>query len=221
MAEQAAKDEVAKARIIGHMNADHHDSVIRYLEHYHGQSAWAAATGKITDISLSDITLQSQAGTFKTAIEPAMASFREARERLVAMDKECVQRLGRSDITVRDWQAPYGWTLGLFVTMSAAFVAFSRRANFAPGSFAAAVLPDALRSFCFANQPWVLAFMAVVHGAEAYTMATGRLKRHNVSIRSLAFWQWIADTFIEGFGAFNRFDKLVRDKEIAKAQQKH
>lgn len=27
MADQASKDEAAKARIISHMNADHHDSV--------------------------------------------------------------------------------------------------------------------------------------------------------------------------------------------------
>ncbi|TKX24037.1 hypothetical protein C1H76_3605 [Elsinoe australis] len=221
MDDQATKDAAAKQRIIGHMNADHHDSVVRYLEHYHGQSAWSAYSGKITDVSLSDITFQSEAGSFKTVIEPPMASFREARERLVAMDKECVAALDRSDITIREWQPPYGWYLALFVTVSVTFLAFSTRSNFALDSLFAAILPDFFRKFCYAIQPYLLVFLLVVHGAETFTMASGRLKRHNVNIRTLVYWQWVGDTFIEGVGAFNRFDKLVRQKQIAKAQQKH
>lgn len=142
-----------------------------------------------------------------------MASFREARERLVAMDKECVAALDRSDITIREWQPPYGWYLALFVTVSVTFLAFSTRSNFAPNSLFAAFLPDFFRKFCYAIQPYLLVFLLVVHGAETFTMASGRLKRHNVNIRTLIYWQWVGDTFIEGVGAFNRWLFIVRISE--------
>ncbi|KAG8627133.1 hypothetical protein KVT40_004616 [Elsinoe batatas] len=221
MDDQATKDAAAKQRIISHMNADHHDSVVRYLEHYHKQSSWSAYSARITDVTLSDITFQSDAGRFSTPLNPPMTSFREARERLVAMDKECVQALGRSDITIRDFETPYGWYLYLFIIVSATFVAFSRRANFAPNSLAAAIMPDVLRRFNYAIQPYLLFGLFAIHGTEAYVMANGRLKKHNVNMRTKTFWLWVGDAFIEGFGSFHRFDKIVKEKQAAKAQQKH
>ncbi|KAF4550177.1 Hypothetical protein D9617_18g033680 [Elsinoe fawcettii] len=221
MEDQAAKDAAAKQRIIGHMNADHHDSVVRYLEHFHGQSAWSAYSGKIADVTLRDITFKSDAGTFKTQFNPPMTSFREARERLVALDKECVQALGRSDISIREWPALQGWNFWQFVTLTATFLVFSRRDNFAPNSLASSILPDVIRKFNYTIQPWLFMGLVLIHSAEAVHMATGRLKKHNVNVRSLVYWQWVGDTLIEGFGAFIRFDKLVRQKQAAKAQQKH
>lgn len=40
MAPKVDADHLAKDRIIKHMNNDHHDSIIRYLEHYGNIPSW-------------------------------------------------------------------------------------------------------------------------------------------------------------------------------------
>ncbi|KAF2157788.1 hypothetical protein K461DRAFT_274018 [Myriangium duriaei CBS 260.36] len=215
------KDAAAKARIISHMNADHHDSVVRYLENYHHLSHWTATSGHITDITLSTLTIASSSGSHSIPFDPPMSSFRDARERLVVMDKECVAALGRSDITVREWVVPRGVFLALFIIVSTTFIAFSLRSNFAPSGIFAPFLPSFFRRFCHAIQPVVFYGMLAIHASEAVYMARGRLRKHNVNVRSAVYWQWVGDAFIEGFGAFFKFDELVRRKRVEKERQKH
>ncbi|KAI4719280.1 hypothetical protein E4T48_04450 [Aureobasidium sp. EXF-10727] len=221
MSDQASKDAAAKARIITHMNADHHGSVIRYLENYHHLPGYQAYHGKISDISLEYIAFECAGLNYRTALEPPMTSFREARERLVQMDKECVEALGRSDITVKEFLAPTGVYLVSFIVISATFVAFRSRGNFEAGSAIAAVVPGAFARFCWTIQPFIWYGMLSIHSLETWHMARGRLRKHNVNIRSRVWWSWMATTFIEGVGAYNRFDKMVKEKRAEKDKQKH
>ncbi|KAH0363578.1 hypothetical protein KCU65_g7322, partial [Aureobasidium melanogenum] len=221
MSDQASKDAAAKARIITHMNADHHDSVIRYLENYHHLPGYQAYKGKISDVSFEYIAFECAGMNYRTPLDPPMSSFREARERLVQMDKECIEALDRSDITIKEFIAPTGLYLVLFVIVSTTLVAFRTRTNFEPGTFISAVVPKSFARFCWTIQPLIWYGMLVIHGAETWNMARGRLRKHNVNIRSRVWWLWIATTFIEGVGAYNRFDKMVQKKRAEKDKQKH
>lgn len=136
-----------------------------------------------------------------------MGSFREARERLVQMDKDCLQALGRSDITIKEFVAPTGPYLVGFVVVLTTFLAFSFRGNFEAGSIISAVLPTRFARFCWTIQPFVLYPMLVIHSVESWHMARGRLRKHNVNVRDRVWWLWMGTTFIEGVGSYNR---LVR-----------
>ena len=133
-----------------------------------------------------------------------MTSYREARERLVDMDKECVSALDRSDITIKEYTPPKGWYLALFMLVTATFISFGRRSNFAPGGVIASVVPDVFRRFCWTIQPFILYGMLLIHTAEMIHLGRGRLRRHNVNIRNPQYWMWMGDCFIEGVGAYNR-----------------
>ncbi|KAK4985851.1 hypothetical protein LTR66_008049 [Elasticomyces elasticus] len=220
MADQAAKDAAAQERIITHMNNDHHDSVIRYLEHYHKLPSYSAFDGKISGITLSDLELRCRGSTYKIPFDPPMQSYREARERVVKMDQDAVAALGRSDLTVKEFLPPYGLYAVVFVVVLTTFIAFSTRSNFAPGSVLGRFVPR-FASFCWTVQPFVLYFMLFMHTAEATTMARGRLRKHSVNVRTGAWWKWVGSTFIEGVWAFRRFDEMIKQKRIEKEKQKH
>ena len=178
--------------------------MVRYLEYYHGLPGYKAHAGVLIDISLQKLDFRCGSDTYATAIEPAMISYREARERVVQMDKECLNGLGRSDITVKKFLPPHGLYLVLFAIVTVTFVGFSRRSNFDTGGILTRILPAAFNNFCWTVQPFVLYSMLIIHGVEAYHMATGRLRKHSVNINSKIWWQWAGATFIEGVGSFNR-----------------
>ncbi|GAM86310.1 hypothetical protein ANO11243_043220 [Dothideomycetidae sp. 11243] len=214
-------DTVAKQRIISHMNADHQDSISRYLQHHHSQTVWSSSTGRITSISLSELTMSCSTGTFTTPFTPPMSSLREARERLVAMDKACVTALGVSDITIRTFPPPTGPFLAGCVIVVSTLVSFSSRGNFAPEGVIGSVVPEFFRRFCYAIQPILFTTVLGIHVVETVWMAFGRLRKYNVSPRSKVYWFWLGDAFCEGVGSYIRFDRLVKTKKMEKEKVKH
>ncbi|GAB7346109.1 hypothetical protein MBLNU457_4864t1 [Dothideomycetes sp. NU457] len=191
------------------------------MENYHKLSSWSAYHAKIADITLDKLTFSCEGKTYVTPFDPPMTSYREARERVVEMDKECVSALGRSDITISRYAFPTGWYLGLFTLVATVFVVFSTRRNFASGGLIASVVPDFFRRFCSAIQPYLFWGMVAIHGTETYVFVTSRLIKHNVNVMNPVFWNWAGDCFISGVGAFQRFDAMVNQKRIEKERQKH
>lgn len=149
--------------------------------------------------------MQCESRTYRKPFEPPMTSYREARERVVEWDKECVSGLNRSDITVKEFLPPSGAYSIVFAVVSATFVAFCRRSNFVPGGLISRFVPEIFVHFCWTIQPILFYSMLVIHVVEAAHMATGRLRKHCVNPRTAVFWKWVGTTFIEGFGAFKRF----------------
>ena len=214
-----------KERIIKHMNADHQDSLVRYLEHFCSLPSSAARNAKLDNVTLNSFTVLSTNGSAHIVqIQPPMASLSEARSRAVAMDAEAIKSLQRSDITVKRYVRPHGWTTVVFMLSVLGFLWFSRRSNFLPGS----MLYDNLLQYmpryaklCYKYQPLAIIAMDVIHGTEATYMAVGRLRRHSVPTFSRLWWTWVASTFIEGYGAFTRFDNLVKDEREKKEKARH
>lgn len=219
------KDAAAKHRIITHMNADHQDSLIRYLEYYAHLSPFAARNAKLTDITFDSMTIASSINNVHNVrIKPPMTSWSEARPRVVAIDAEAVKGLGRSSVTVKRYKGPRGWMTVVMVVCVLTFVAFARRGNFLPGS----LLYDGLlryvpgfAKFCWMVQPLVFYPMLAGHAVEAVHMERSRLRKHTVRMFSRTWWMWVISNFVEGLGAFVRFDEVVRDEEERREKAKH
>ncbi|OJK02730.1 hypothetical protein ASPACDRAFT_40045 [Aspergillus aculeatus ATCC 16872] len=215
---------------ITHMNANHQDSLAYYLRVYNGVSAAEASTATLETITLSDLVLRTNhnhntGNRYTVALDPPLQSFSETRARLVAMHKECLERLNLSDIKITTYRVPSrpGDILAFLICLSG-ILAFSRRENLLPGGWVYEGLrletgwwwPQGFAGFCARMQPAVLAFTLVVHAFEASVLAYTRLRRHGVALGSRVWWAWVLSTLIEGFQGFKRFDRLVREEEAKK-----
>ncbi|CZT22826.1 related to integral membrane protein [Ramularia collo-cygni] len=216
MAEISPEDQAAKSRIVKHMNQDHHDSIIRYLQHFSNLSIWTASSGRLQDMDLTSLTLTCKNKTYRIPFTPPLKSYREARERVVQLDKECRKALGQSDVTVKSYIVPTGYHAIPFLVVLATFIAYSQRGWFAPGQIVERILGSGFANFSWMIQPKLLAGLIVIHGGEMLYFAAVKLKRHSVNMRSSAWWLWTASTFIEGQFAYKRFDahvKAIREKQ--------
>jgi hypothetical protein len=172
----------------------------------------------MTDIDMGGLTLACQGRTHRIPLEPPMKSYREARERVVQLDKECCQRLHRSDVTVKEYQYPRGTDALPFIIVSATFLAYCQRWWFAKGQVVEAILGTSFARFSWRIQPWLFWMMVAIHGAEVVYFAYTQLSKHSVSIRSRVWWLWSGSTFIEGVFAMKRFEAMVKAQ---REKQKH
>ncbi|MCJ1366412.1 hypothetical protein MMC16_005540 [Acarospora aff. strigata] len=225
MSDSQTRDAEAQRRIISHMNKDHHDSVVRFLEHYAHVSTYSARNAKLTGITLNKLTIDSGNGSQHViSLDPPLSSWPEARERMVTMDKVALQGLGRSHIAVKEYRWPTGFLALVFVLAAQTLATFWRRANFLPGSLLYdSVLRHVPRyaKFCYDIQPYLFYLMLAIHVTEAVWMARTRLVRYNVPQFSILWWKWVSSTFVEGVGAFKRFDQIVKEEVIKKEKAKH
>ncbi|KAK1029025.1 hypothetical protein LTR33_017276 [Friedmanniomyces endolithicus] len=219
------QDNATKSRIITHLNRDHQDSLVRYLQHYTNLSPFRANSAYLTTLDLSSLTLTSGSRSSKKIhhipLTPPMASLQETRERVVAMDHEARLALNRSEITVKEFLPPTGIYGVLFATITFVFLAYSQRWWFAPGQLVERLLGPGFARFSFVMQPWVLGVMLFMHTTEMLYFMRYKLIRHSVNPGSGLFWLWTGTTFVEGAGAFWRFNGLVREKEEARAKKGH
>jgi hypothetical protein len=230
-----------KTRIITHMNADHADSLSLFARHYCKLPTAQASTAKLTDIELTHLIISTSStftnyATNRTTarnyipLTPPMSSFSEARKRLVAMHNESLAGLGMSEITVTRYEPPSS-PLHLFVFALClwSWLSFSYRPNLLPTAPVKAIYDfwsvggywPGLASLSYFLQPFAISVMLVIHSSEAVYLARTRLRKHQVKIGSRIWWSWVMSNFIEGAGALQRFDAIVRDKEEEKKRKQH
>lgn len=224
MADPAAIDANAKRRIIDHMNHDHQDSLIRYLEHYCHLSSFTARKAKLTDMAFDHLVIFTDGVSHTVPIHPPMTSWSDARPRVVAMDTEAVAGLKRSNITVKRYDRPKGFHAVVFVVVILTVAIFWKESTLQSGS----LLYDYVLRFtpgfakwCVKIRPLILLFIVTIHTSETFYMGSSRLRRHTVPTFSLLWWQWMISALIEGFGSFSRFDKIVKEEEMKKLNAKH
>lgn len=221
----AGSEAAVKQRIITHMNNDHQDSLVRYLEHFCRLSSFSARNARLSDITFDHLVISTYAGSAHIVpIHPSMTSWSDARPRVVAMDAEAVAGLNRSNITVKKYALPTGlmWLhlCLVFVIMSI----FPRKENFQPGSLVydnLFVYTPGFARFCLQMRPLTLFLMATFHPGESVYMHLSRLRKHTVPTCSVLWWKWVLSTFVEGYPAFLRFNGIVREEEWKKANAKH
>jgi hypothetical protein len=140
-------------------------------------------------------------------LNPPMGSYREARERLVEMDRDSIKGLQRSSITIKEYRAPKGFHAVGFAVCAGTFLLLSRRDNALPGSLPYELLFKHIpqfAAFVARVRDLVLWPMIAIHLFEAYLM-TKRLEKHSVPLFSTLWWMWVVSCFIEGVGSFQRY----------------
>jgi hypothetical protein len=173
------------------------------------------------DLTGMDFIAGSSNKHYRIPFDPPLESYREARERVVAMDKTCVAALGRSDITINEFIWPKGLYALELAVVAATFVGFSQRWWFASGGIVETILGSGFARFAWGIQPWLLGGLFVIHGAELAWFVPARLRRHSVDVRSGVFWLWVGAEFLGGVFCSMRFDGLVERKRVAKEKQQH
>ncbi|KAF2268183.1 integral membrane protein-like protein [Lojkania enalia] len=225
MASSEAQEATAKERIIKHMNADHQDSVRRYLEYAKELPPLTVRHAKMTDINLDRMTFEYGRKEEIIKFDPPLGSLREARERLVKLDQDCLKGLGRSDIRIAKYIPPYTKPFH-FVNFSVClltYLAFWRPANFKPGSLLFDYLLfryPAFSSFCLTIQPYLFTIMCAIHAFES-TQMVKKLEKHNLLMDEGIWWAWVGSCFVEGVTSFWRLDGLIEDKTKEKGTKKH
>ena len=225
MGDPGAKDVVAKQRIITHMNNDHWDSLIRYLEYFCHLSSASARHAELTDIDFDGLTLRANGGSsYRVPIKPSMTSWADVRPRVVAMDAEAVAGLNRSNITVKRYARPKGVTAVVLVLIISSFLMLFKRSNFQPGSLLhdmIFVYVPGFARFSFRVQPLVFYSMVLIHLGECIYMVRGRLQKHTVPTFSKLWWKWALNSLVEGYGSIVRFDEIVKEEELKRKYAKH
>lgn len=221
----AAADAAVKQRIIKHMNNDHQDSLVRYLEHFCHLSSFPARNARLSDITFDHLVISTYSGSAHIVpIHPSMTSWSDARPRVVAMDAEAVAGLNRSNITVKKYTPPVGlmW-LHLFVVVVVMSV-FPRANNFVPGSFVydnLLLYTPGFARLCLRMRPLTLFLILSIHPGEAVYLHMSRLRKHTVPTFSALWWKWFISTLVEGNPTFIRFNRIVREEETKKANATH
>jgi hypothetical protein len=212
----AAADSGAKQRIITHMNNDHQDSLIRYLEHFCHLSSSSARHAKLNDITFDHLVVSTHKGsTHIIPIQPPMTSWSEARPRFVAMDSEAVAGLDRSNITVKKFLKPTGVGLLHSCVVAIILIVFPRRENLQPGSLVydnILVYTPGFARLCLALRGLTLFLILGLHSLETVYMHTSRLRKHTVPTFSALWWKWVASTLLDGYPAIARFNSLIEEE---------
>ncbi|KAJ5893798.1 hypothetical protein N7495_005489 [Penicillium taxi] len=206
--------------VIKHMNADHGGSVQLYLQAFCNISASKAQDAQIEDLTLNNLILSAKGTRYNIPIDPPMKTFNEARGRLVAMHKESLERLGRSDVVLTEYRAPQGFQIVIFGLVLFTFISCYQRDNLLPGSFVYEYLgfkyvPD-FAHYIYTIQPILFPFVVFIHVVESILLATLKLKPHGVPVLSGLWCAWIASCLIEGFGCFQRIGQIVKEQQAKK-----
>lgn len=206
-------DAAARERVLSHMNADHQVSLVAYLRVYCKVTENPSYTAKLEDINLLSMVISYGGSRYSVPFEPPMNSIRDARTRLVDMHSRCLDQLGESDIIIREYTIPRGFHAVVFALCFSAYICLSRRSNFLPGSILYSAVFQYFPKFanlCYVVQPTLLATMVLIHVVEAGILAVKVLKPHRVPMFSGLWWKWMISVFIEGYGAFQRTEKIVQ-----------
>lgn len=132
--------------------------------------------------------------------------------------------LNRSDISVKKYTRPKGLMTIPFIAVACTLLAFCRRGNFQTGSFlydTVLIYAPGFAQWCFKIQPLILYPVLVIHSGECIYMERSRLQRHTVPRFSKVWWMWMLSTFFEGTGAFMRFDEIVKEEKVMKANKEY
>ena len=224
MADDTGKSTAAKARIISHMNADHKDSLITFLE-YHCHLPYSMAKSALLEsIELDRMILTASNARYLIPLDPPMKVWSEARERMVNMDNEATEGLGRSKIVVDEYRLPHGPYVIIFTLILVAWAVNYTGKNFVPGAFFYDKIlrgNQFLAGFLSFTRPIVLFIMISLHTAEAIWFDWSKLSKHKLKRFGLLWSMWMVSCFVEGSGSILRFDSVVKSKSKQKHSKAH
>ena len=200
-----------KALAIDHMNKNHHDALTLYLRAFNNVPTAESETARLETYTNHDLVIGTNESRYTIPLSPALKgeTASELRSRAVSLYKESRIRLGLSPIVIKTYTPPQGIVQRVsFGACLLTFVVFCRKGNL-----------DALRipaPFLYDIRPYLFWGMVGVHGMEVGFFSFMRLARHGVRPFSAVWLAWLCSVFVEGVGAWVRFDGMVNiEKERA------
>lgn len=189
---------------------------------YTGASVFQARKAQMTDIDLGCMKFSNGS---TVVFEPPMKSLREARERLVHMDKEALSILRQSDISITTYVPPYAKLAHLwnFTQCLLVYCLLPNAANFNPGSLLydnLLFMVPAFAGFVLKIRWIVLGVMIPIHVTESGLMVM-KLQAHGLTPLDGLWWAWVASCFVEGVTSFWRLDEWIEGKTREKEAKKH
>lgn len=157
--------------------------------------------------------------------EPPLKSLREARERLVQLDKDSLEKLNRDSTPITTFIPAYvnPGHLFNFAQCLLGYAILSRSSNFQPGSLHYDLwlyrVPDFAVLFGKAR-PYILFLMLAIHITESMLMVR-KLGRHGLKPSERIWWLWVGTCFIEGVTSFWRLDGWIEARRKEKESKKH
>jgi hypothetical protein len=158
-------------------------------------------------VKLDRLTIAAGGQTFVVPLDPPMSSLKDARERLVDMDKQSVAGLNRSPVTLKEYRPPKGFPAVLFAACLGTYLLHSRRENMLPGSLPYELIlkhVPRFTEFALKTRDFVIWPMLGIHIFETSIM-TSTLKKHSVPLFSRLWWMWTLSCFVEGIDSFRRY----------------
>lgn len=214
---------MSKEFVIKHMNADHQESLQVYLQAFCAISAREARNPRLEDLELSHLVVSANATRYIVPFDPPMKDFNEARGRLVALHKESLKRLGRSDITVTEYRGPRGFQTVILGLCIFTYISCYKRSNLLPGAFVYENLGFKLvpnfAHFVYNIQPYLFPGVVACHIFETIGLAILRLKPHGVPALSGLWWAWVVSCLLEGFGSWARIKDIVEEKRAKQGEK--
>jgi len=199
----------------------------RYLEAYSSKSVFQTRNAQMTDISLNEMKFLCNGQHHTIVFDPPMKSLREARERVVQLDKNALQVLDRSDIVI-DRYVPPTVKLGHLLNFSQCLLCYLLLPHqwiWQPGSPLYDTLLYRIPAFARLNAlvGWWVVFiiMIPIHTFEAGIMGRRLTKKHGLTPLDWVWWAWTASCFVEGITSMWRLDALVQGKRKEKDAKKH
>lgn len=181
----------------------------------------------MTDISLTEMKFTCNNEQHTIPFTPPMTSLRDARDRVVQLDKDALRILGRSDLSVNTYIPPTTHPLHLFnftaCLLSYLFLPFP--SIWQPGSLLYDTVlyrvPGFANFVAWAGWWIVVAFMIPIHSVEAGIMARRLRMKHGLTPVEGMWWAWTGSMFVEGVTAKLRLDGLLEGKRREKDAKRH
>ncbi|KAK4453053.1 hypothetical protein QBC34DRAFT_478799 [Podospora aff. communis PSN243] len=226
-----------KARTIAHMNKDHRTDLQHILQHYNKLSASQIAEEPLmVDIDLHSITCTVGQDTHVIELKPPMASWDGRRTRLIEMTMKAREGLGvvvedghgehggsggghgeGKGLVVDEYLAPQGKDWIAFGGVCAYWVSYFLvkggliKEGGALWEGLEMVFPGGAGGFEWLVEA-ILVLVVGIHVVEMWWFDRTRAAKYGVRRGSGVWLLWMGSVFLEGVGAFWRFDGIVRRK---------
>lgn len=226
MSSKHAQVGASKESIVKHMNTEKTDSIRHCLQAFNGVPFYKLRNARMTNISLNNMELSYSGRKFTLPLNPPLESMNEARQRIVELDNNALQILGRSDVPITKFvpvNLRHPVSAFLFGLSIFCWVSFSSGANFQPGSLLYDNVFRHTPGFaqgCFNIQHGFIRLVIFSHGIEALIMAW-KLNKHGLNPLDGLWWAWVVSVYFEGWLTFVRLHYYLKEKRQEMKQEKH